>query len=67
MSEEYIIVRANKHGSTITKLIHFNTLKELEGNIKDFFEPACEDIEEVGRIQVVGDTIHLDELYVSED
>ena len=67
MSEEYVIVRANRHGSTIIKLIHFNALKEAEGNIKDFFEPACKDIEEVGRVQVVGDTIHLDELYVSED
>lgn len=67
MPEEYVIVRANKHGSTITKLIHFNALKEAEGNIKDFFEPVCKDIEEMGRIQIIGDIIHLDELYVSDD
>jgi len=67
MLEEYVIVRANKHGSTITKLIHFNALEEAEGNIEDFFEPACKDIEEIGRVQIVGDTIHLDEFYVSED
>jgi len=68
MTVEYVVVRyTNKNGDRKSKLIAYDELADNGGNIEDFFVTKVEtEIKEVGRIQVLGNTEQLDNVYVSE-
>jgi len=62
---EFVIVRFEKrNGDSATRLINTDALDETV--LEDFFEPGCIDIEEVGRVEMIGDSDYLDDQYISE-
>ncbi|MFH1628245.1 MAG: hypothetical protein ABIE47_05915 [Pseudomonadota bacterium] len=62
---EFVIVRFEKrNGDPATRLISTDALEETV--LEDFFEPGCIDIEEVGRVEMIGDSDYLDDQYISE-
>lgn len=64
---EYIVVQfVKRSGDMATRLISLGRLKEEGGILEDFFEPGCEDITEIGRVQMLGDTEQLDDCYISD-
>lgn len=66
MTPEYIIAEADRFDKVVQVLISIEALRDQGSEIEDFFCSGCENIREVGRIQIVGDTDKLEDSYTAD-
>jgi len=65
-TREYVLIRArvpNAYNPCAVYLIDAEDLREWGDNIAGYFPTGTRDVEEVGRIQVMGDTHLLGTMY----